>query len=178
MDKIMRPALVTLIMLVVLAACGPSQAELDARDTQVAADAFATQTAQAPTHTPTPQPTDTPTPEPTDTPTPEPTPTATPEPEPQEISWEEARANIGATLKVCGEVVTVAFLLDNRTVVNLGEIPNQGGVIVVITDTEMFPREFQKSMYGDDICVTGEIFQDGSNVGILVTDPAQIEMDE
>jgi hypothetical protein len=63
-----------------LAACGPSQAELDAQATKVAADIFATQTAEAPT--PTPIPTLTPTPTETPTPTPVPTPTFTPTPSP------------------------------------------------------------------------------------------------
>jgi Tol biopolymer transport system component len=51
-----------------LAACGPSQAELDAQATQIAAAVVATQTAQAPTSTPAP----TATPAPTSTPTPPP----------------------------------------------------------------------------------------------------------
>ncbi len=49
-----------------LAACGPSQAELDAQATQTAVSVAATQTAAAPT--PTPRPTATPTPTPTPTP--------------------------------------------------------------------------------------------------------------
>ena len=122
--------------------------------------------------------------QPTKTPTSEPTPTETPEPGPEEISWGEARANIGATAKVCGEVVTVMILLDNRTVVNLGDIPSEGGVIVVITDSTMFPEGVIRDQYGEDICVTGEIVQEESDagtyvkVGIYVTDPAQIEIDE
>lgn len=61
-----------------LVACGPSQAERDSRATQVAAVIFATQTAQAPTVTPTPTPSNTPTPTSTPTPTITPTPTETP----------------------------------------------------------------------------------------------------
>ena len=72
----------------------------------------------------------------------------------------------------------MAILLDGRTVVNLGEIPSKGGVIVVVTDSSDFPPDEMKDLYGDNICVTGEISQDGSNVGIFVTDPAQIEMNE
>jgi len=41
-----------------LVACGPSQAELDATATKNEADKFATQTAKAPTSTPTPEPLD------------------------------------------------------------------------------------------------------------------------
>ncbi len=59
----------------VIAACGPSQAELDARKTEVAASIFATQTAAAPTPTMTPTPTSEPTHTPTLTPTITPTPT-------------------------------------------------------------------------------------------------------
>ncbi|MFZ5919243.1 MAG: hypothetical protein ACOYZ7_20115, partial [Chloroflexota bacterium] len=59
------------LLVLVLAACGPSQAELDAEATDIAASSFATQTAKAPTHTPTP--TFTPTPTPTATPTHTPT---------------------------------------------------------------------------------------------------------
>lgn len=72
--KIIRTCLLWTIC-IFLVACGPSQAELDAQATAIAADIFATQTAQAPTITPTPElptatPTPTETPPPTDTPTP------------------------------------------------------------------------------------------------------------
>lgn len=62
-------------MLFMLSACKPSEAEMQATVTQVAAEMFGTQTALAPTATPTSTPTITPTP--TDTPTPTPTPTLT-----------------------------------------------------------------------------------------------------
>lgn len=77
---------ICLVVGVILGACRPSQDELDAQATKIAAEIFATQTAEAPppTNTPTPEPpTDTPvpatnTPEPpTDTPVPA---TNTPEP--------------------------------------------------------------------------------------------------
>jgi hypothetical protein len=78
---------ITLLLLLtgaLLAACGPSQAELDATTTQMAKDIFSTQTAKAPTatetYTPSPTATVTPTPTPTSTPTPTPTPTLTPTP--------------------------------------------------------------------------------------------------
>jgi hypothetical protein len=81
--------LICLLMVTGLAACGPSQAELDAEATKVAAEIFATQTAEAPTPTPpptataTPTPTFTPTPiPPTETPTPLPSPTPTTPPTP------------------------------------------------------------------------------------------------
>ena len=66
--------LVCLLMGIILAACGLSQAELDVQATRVAADIFATLTAGAPTLTPTRTPTATPTaaPAPTETPTPTP----------------------------------------------------------------------------------------------------------
>lgn len=73
-----------LVLFMVLSACGSSQEELDATTTQVAADQFSTQTAEAPTATQTPTNTATPTitntPKPTNTPsaTPTPLPTATP----------------------------------------------------------------------------------------------------
>jgi len=61
--KILRKGLwILTLMALVLCACGPSQAELDSTATKVAADIFATQTAEAPTATFTPEPTDTPTP--------------------------------------------------------------------------------------------------------------------
>lgn len=67
-----------------LAGCGPSEAQLSAQATQVAHDIFATQTAQAPTFTPTatatPTATNTPTSTPTETPTATATPTDTPTP--------------------------------------------------------------------------------------------------
>jgi hypothetical protein len=77
-----RIALITLLILTILPACGPSQAQLDATSTQVAANILATQTAQAPTNTPTSTPsptaTNTPTATPTLTPTLTPTSTSTP----------------------------------------------------------------------------------------------------
>lgn len=78
--------LVFVLIEAITVACGPSQAELDAQATQVAANLSATQTAEAPTLTPTTTSTHTPTPIPptaTFTPTPVPptsTPTSTPSP--------------------------------------------------------------------------------------------------
>lgn len=72
---------IVLLMAMVVAACGPSQADLDAQATKVAAAIFATPTAQAPTATSTPMPTDTPTPSPTPTPTDTPPPSPAPLPD-------------------------------------------------------------------------------------------------
>ena len=91
-EKVVCIALSVLIGVGMAACGGSSQAELDAQATKIAADIFATQTAEAPpptdtptvaptlTHTPIPTPTltDTPTPVPTQTPTH--TPTSTPAP--------------------------------------------------------------------------------------------------
>jgi hypothetical protein len=89
MNKKLFFVLVCLLPAIILATCGPSQAELDAQATEVAANMAATQTAEAPTFTPTATSTNTPTntptathtPLPTDTPTPVP-PSATPTPQP------------------------------------------------------------------------------------------------
>jgi hypothetical protein len=71
--------LITIVLLpILLPACGPSQAELDATATLVAANTFTTQTAEAPTATPTFTPTPTATATPTHTATA--MPTATPVP--------------------------------------------------------------------------------------------------
>lgn len=59
----------SLIIGSLLSACGPSQAEQEATVTRVAANVFATQTAQVPIITPTFTPSPTPTPTPTATPT-------------------------------------------------------------------------------------------------------------
>ncbi len=72
--------LACLLTSAILAACGPSQAELNAQATKIAANILATQTAEAPTLTPTPTLTSTPTPIPTPTLTPTPTSTDTPTP--------------------------------------------------------------------------------------------------
>ncbi len=72
MKKYLSEALVLSLIAVLLVACGPSQAEINATSTKMAGDIFSTQTAQAPTLT------STPTAEPS--PTPDPTPTATPTP--------------------------------------------------------------------------------------------------
>jgi hypothetical protein len=85
-DKKMKTRIIRFILLLltcaILTACGPSQAEMDVTATKVAADIFATQTAEAPTATLTftPSPTSTPTPTATPTPTHTPTITLTPTP--------------------------------------------------------------------------------------------------
>jgi hypothetical protein len=78
--KILNWAL--LLLVVILTACGPTQAEQDATSTQFAANIFATQTAQAPTATPTFTPSPTATATATSTPTPTATNTSTPTPTP------------------------------------------------------------------------------------------------
>lgn len=70
--------LVCLLACIVSVACGPSQAELDAWATETVASMHATQTAEAPTHTPRPTSTPTHTSTPTYTPTATPTRTLTP----------------------------------------------------------------------------------------------------
>jgi hypothetical protein len=93
MKKITAVLIVISMIGGVLAACGPSQADVNATATQVAINGSATQTALAPTATPTktPTPTATSTPTatatPTLTPTPVNTPTITPTPVP---AWWEA----------------------------------------------------------------------------------------
>ena len=69
-----------IILFAVLSACGPSQAELDVTATQMAVEESASQTAAAPTATPTLTPTNTVVPTNTATPTPTNTPTPTLEP--------------------------------------------------------------------------------------------------
>jgi len=82
------PALLCLAIALSLVACTSAAERQSAQATEIAASIFATQTAQAPTITPTPTatftptPTDTPTPTPTPTDTPTPTPTSTPTPVP------------------------------------------------------------------------------------------------
>jgi hypothetical protein len=77
-----------ILVILLITACGPSQADLDATATQDTMAINATKTAQAPTDTPVPTstpttvPTDTPTPTATFTPTPTITPTPTPIPDP------------------------------------------------------------------------------------------------
>lgn len=73
-EKIRRTMFGLLLIVLFLNACGPSQADLEATTTQVAAEIYATQTAGAPTITLTATGT------PTITPTPTSTPTATPVP--------------------------------------------------------------------------------------------------
>ena len=79
MNKRTLLLLIILSISLILGACKPSQAELDAQATKVAADMYSTQTAQAPTATKTliPSPTNTPTITPTITPTFPPTNTPT-----------------------------------------------------------------------------------------------------
>lgn len=62
----LKIAFLSIMSILLLVACGPSQAELDATATKEEADKFATQTAKAPTATPKPTITPTPKPEPMD----------------------------------------------------------------------------------------------------------------
>ena len=82
MKTYLRHVLISILIAAILSACGPNQAEQQATVTQMAANVFGTQTAQAPTPTatypPTPPPPAPPTPPPTNTPTSTPTNTPTP----------------------------------------------------------------------------------------------------
>jgi hypothetical protein len=84
MKRIVLFVFITSTVLSLLAACGPSQQQMDATVTSVAGIVYATETALAPsptaTFTSTPTPTVTPTPTPTATPTATPTPPNTPTP--------------------------------------------------------------------------------------------------
>ena len=157
-----------IILNLVLVSCAPGQL-LGPSFTETPT---ATQTA---TSTPTLMPSLTPIP--TQTNTPSPTRTSTPT-GPEKVSWNDAWRKVGTVAKVCGEAVTVAILLDGRRIVNLGEIPSNGGVIVVITNSTIFTEKELNNFYSKDICVTGEITQDGNNFGIYVTNRNQIEMNE
>ena len=151
-------------MVLLLTCCGPGQI-------------LGPEFTPTPTSTLTPTPTSTITPTATQTNTPTPTRTLTPT-GPEQTSWNDAWRKAGSVAKVCGEVVTVAILQDGRRVVNLGEIPSKGGVIIVITDATIFSENEVKNFYGKDICVTGEVTQDGTNYGIYVTNRFQISMDK
>jgi hypothetical protein len=76
---------------------------------------------------------------------------------PEEISWKDGRRNVRANARVCGEVATAATFQDDRTVVNLGDIPSEGGVIVVITVSSMFPEGQIQDQKWKQICVSGQI---------------------
>ena len=75
---------------------------------------------------------------------------------------------------VTGEVVTVAHLKDGRAVLNLGDIPSKGGVIIVITDESLFAEGELDALYEKRISVTGTIESSESNIGISVTERGQI----
>lgn len=82
MKRFFLQVLILVILILTATGCGPSQTELDASDTEVAAEIYTTQTAQAPTVTPTFTPSPTATTTPTVTPTPTHTPTSPPTPTP------------------------------------------------------------------------------------------------
>jgi len=125
-----------------------------------------------------PEPEETVTTEPEETVTTEPEPEEPATPEPEEISWRKAGNHVGETITVCGEAVTVFSGLEYK-VINLGEIPSEGGVIIVIPDPDMISEELFTSYYSEILCVTGEVTQDtNDNIGIYVTDPSQITLQE
>jgi hypothetical protein len=105
----MKRICLSLVIVWLMSGCGPSQEELDATATQIAANIFATQTAEAPTETPTPLPTDTPTPTPTNTSTPTftPTPTETPTPIPTDTPTPEPTPTQSASDDLEGSVVVL-----------------------------------------------------------------------
>jgi hypothetical protein len=109
MFKKVNLLLICLMGGLLISACGPSQAELNATTTRIAANVFATQTAAVPTATSTPTETSTPTrtPRPTGTPTPTHTPTRTPTPLPDAVVDAEVanmRAGPGTVYDTVGEI--------------------------------------------------------------------------
>lgn len=95
MKHLLTTVFLGLCISALLTACGPSEEEIGAIQTQAVEDVYATETASAPTATSTPTetliptatfpPTDTPTPTNTPSPTPSPLPTSTPCSGPQEL---------------------------------------------------------------------------------------------
>jgi hypothetical protein len=125
-----------LVTCVFVVACGPTQAELDAQATAIAADSFATQTAEAPTVTPTPVP-------PTATPTSTPTVTPTPQPAVRGtlIDLESDEPLVGARVLLCkvdsdGTQCTVdQQLVDITDEDGAFEIPVQPGEYAILYNT-------------------------------------------
>lgn len=112
---------VSILMGAILSGCGLSQAEVVATATQMAANIFATQTAQAPTATPTFTPSPAPTATPTVTPTTTNTPTITPTPTPRLMAAALTLDDLPAGYQAMSarELGDLARLLDER----LGELP-------------------------------------------------------
>ncbi len=117
------------IIVMLLSACGPSQADLNATDTQVAMDIYGTQTANAPPATNTPPPptaTDLPTPTDTPAPTETPAPTATPTPDlAATVAFEATQAMDALLEKIDADLQAVNLSTDQGSLAWLGAGPSE-----------------------------------------------------
>ncbi|NIS80486.1 MAG: hypothetical protein GTO14_09850 [Anaerolineales bacterium] len=137
------------LTLLILSACEPSQAEVDANATKVAADIFATLTA-APTITPTktPEPTNTPIPTSTPKPTSTPHPTSTPRPSNTPTATMEPRAATQTALALHREA-TKAY---NQ---NINDIKKNCPPIDWVELSEV---EYAKDHEGECVYIRGQIW--------------------
>lgn len=178
MKRAARPFVVLLLAAAGSAACGPSQAELDAQATEVAQIIFATQTAEAPTATPT----STATPEPTATPIP----TETPRPLSDAIltlddlpeGFEEGDpADFG--LEPGGLAYFVALDQSDESRIEGGfvyVIETEDAFQIVAGATALFPSRLVRAQFANNIPLTLEAFLFG--VGLVGENPDDMQVDE
>lgn len=154
----LRLIIFVLLVALLLAACGGSDAPAsEAEESPAAADTATPVPEPDPTDTPAPVPTDTPMPEPTDTPVPEPTdtPEAEPEPAPTAAPMEESESaegpGMGQVFVIVAEESEARFSIDE-------ELLGQPKTVVGVTNA-----------------ISGEIKVDAANPAASVIGPIQIE---
>lgn len=178
MTRATRPFVVLLLAVAGLAACGPSQAELDAQATEVAESIFATQTAEAPTATPTP----TATPAPTATPIP----TETPRPLSDAVltlddlpeGFEEGdAADFG--LEPGGLAYFVALDSSDESRIESGfayVIETEDAFQIVAGATALFPSRLDRAQFAPNIPPMLDAFLFG--VGLVGQNPDDMQVEE
>lgn len=101
---------------------------------------------------------------------------------PKKLDWDEANAFAGQTATVCGQVMGARFSQNSNgkpTFLNLGkDYPDPTRFVVLIwgDDRKKFASPPEEAFLQRVICVTGEIRLYHDTAEIIVSDPAQIEM--
>ena len=101
----------------------------------------------------------------------------------KEISADQAGANIGKTVKVCGDVITAAYAPDSEGSPTLlrvgGTYPNQRINVVIWGENRDKWSTTPEEMYrGHAVCATGKIELYTGAPSIIATDPSSIQIQE
>lgn len=98
------------------------------------------------------------------------------------ISWTDARAYVGSSVTICGDVVSSRAAYDSNgqpTFINVGaSYPSTSGFTVVIWGESLgnFVTDPASAYSGRTVCVDGELYSYKEHVQIEAWSPAQIEV--